>query len=180
MSEYLYSRHLPHGAQTVKHLPAMQEISVRSPGWEDPPEKEMATHSSTLAWKIPWMKEPGRLQSLGLQRVGHDWATSLTDCRIYPEDSPLNWSLSKLCKQCCWDSWYVKGLSQPPQTDSQINNMVFTKSQPHCFLILNPWINTVKNIEISKSVPNKATKAILLLLFVIKKSFKKMSSFIRL
>ena len=56
----------------VKHLPAMQEIWVRSLGWEDPLEKEMATHSSTLVWKIPWMKEPGRQQSMGSQRVGHD------------------------------------------------------------------------------------------------------------
>ena len=59
-------------AQTVKHLPAMQETWVRSLGWEDLLEKEMATHSSTLAWKIPWMEEPGRLQSMGSQRVGHD------------------------------------------------------------------------------------------------------------
>ena len=50
---------------------------LRSLGWEDPLEKDMATHSSTLAWKIPWMEEHGRLQSMGLQRVGHDWATSL-------------------------------------------------------------------------------------------------------
>ena len=59
-------------AQRVKRLPAMQETQVRSLGWEDPLEKEMATHSSTLAWKIPWMEEPDRLQSMGLQRVGHD------------------------------------------------------------------------------------------------------------
>ena len=59
-------------AQTVKHLPAMQETWVQSLGQEDPLEKEMTTHSSTLAWKIPWMDEPGRLQSMGLQRVGHD------------------------------------------------------------------------------------------------------------
>ena len=52
-------------AQTVKHLPAMQETQVQSLGWEDPLEKEMAPHSSTLAWKIPWMEEPGWLQSLG-------------------------------------------------------------------------------------------------------------------
>ena len=51
---------------------------VQSLGWEDPLEKEMATHSSILAWKIPWTEEPGRLQSMGLQRVGHDWATSLS------------------------------------------------------------------------------------------------------
>ena len=59
-------------AQMVKHLPALQETWVRSPGQEDPLEKEMATHSSILAWKIPWTEELGRLQSMGLQRVGHD------------------------------------------------------------------------------------------------------------
>ena len=59
-------------AQMVKYLPAMQETWVQSLGWEDPLEKEMATHSSTLAWKIPWIEEPGRLQSMGWQRVGHD------------------------------------------------------------------------------------------------------------
>ena len=65
-------------AQTVKHLPIMQETWVRSLGREVSLEKEMAAHSSILAWKIPWMEEPGRLQSMGSQRVGHDWATSLT------------------------------------------------------------------------------------------------------
>ena len=59
-------------AQTVKRLPAMQEAWVQSLVQEDPLEKEMATHSSTLAWKIPWTEEPGRLQSLESQRVGHD------------------------------------------------------------------------------------------------------------
>ena len=57
-------------AQTVKHPPAMRETQVQSLGWEDPLEKEMATHSSTLAWKIPWTEEPGRLRSMGWQRVG--------------------------------------------------------------------------------------------------------------
>ena len=60
-------------AQSVKHLPKMRETRVRSLGREDPLEKEMATHSSTLAWKIPWMEEPGRLQSMGSQRVGENW-----------------------------------------------------------------------------------------------------------
>ena len=64
-------------AQRVKRLPTMQETRVRSLGQEDSLEKEMATHSSTLAWKITWTEKPGRLQSMGLQRVGHDWATSL-------------------------------------------------------------------------------------------------------
>ena len=54
-------------AQTVKRLSTMREIRVQSLGWEDPLEKEMAIHSSTIAWKIPWTEEPGRLQSMGLQ-----------------------------------------------------------------------------------------------------------------
>ena len=64
-------------AQMVEHLPAMRETWVHSLAREDPLEKEMATHSSTLAWKIPWTEEPCRLQSMGSQRVGHDWTTSL-------------------------------------------------------------------------------------------------------
>ena len=59
-------------AQAVKRLPTVQETRVRSLGWEDPLEKEMAIHSSTLAWKIPWTEESGRLQSMGSQRVRHD------------------------------------------------------------------------------------------------------------
>ena len=59
-------------AQTVKHLSAMQETQVQPLGQEDPLQKEMAIHSSTLAWKIPWMEEPGGLQSMGLQRDGHN------------------------------------------------------------------------------------------------------------
>ena len=59
-------------AQTVKHLPTMWDTWVQSLGWEDLLEKGVVTHSSILAWKIPWMVEPGRLQSMGSQRVGHD------------------------------------------------------------------------------------------------------------
>ena len=59
-------------AQMVKHLPTMQETWVQSLGQQDPLEKEMATHSSTLAWKIPWTEKPGRLQPMGSQKVGHD------------------------------------------------------------------------------------------------------------
>ena len=82
----------------VKRLPAMWETRVRSLGWEDPLEKAMAIHSSTLAWKIPWKEEPDRLQSMGSQRVGHNSATSLTHSLIagsvysyptwYPSQSP--------------------------------------------------------------------------------------------
>ena len=72
----VFSRYVPMSAflvaQMVKSLLAVWETRVRFLGWEDPLEKEMATHSSILAWKIPWMEEPGRLQSTGSQRVGHD------------------------------------------------------------------------------------------------------------
>ena len=67
-------------AQLLKNVPAMRETWVRFLGQEDALEKEMATHSSTLAWKIPWTEEPGRLQPIGLQRVGHDWATCQYQC----------------------------------------------------------------------------------------------------
>ena len=59
-------------AQTAKRLSAMQETQIRSLGWEDPLEKEMAAYSSILVWKIPWTVEPGRLLSMGSQRVGHN------------------------------------------------------------------------------------------------------------
>ena len=77
--------------QTVKNLPAMQETRVQSLGQEDPPEKGIAIHSSILAWRIPWMEEPGRLQSIGLQRVGHDWEinTLTLGCILY--ESPATW-----------------------------------------------------------------------------------------
>ena len=69
-------------AQMVKRLPTMWETRVQSLDREDPLDKEMATHSSILAWKIPWMEDPGRLQSMGLQRVRHDWATALQGTSI--------------------------------------------------------------------------------------------------
>ena len=78
-------------AQRLKHLPAMWETWVWSLDWEDPLEKEMATHSSILAWRIPWKEEPGGLQSTGSQRVRHDWVTSLS----------LSFHFSQLPKPCC-------------------------------------------------------------------------------
>ena len=62
--------------QSLKNLPTVQETQVRSLGWEDPLEKEMATYSSILAWKISWTEKPGGLQSMGLQRVGNDGVTN--------------------------------------------------------------------------------------------------------
>ena len=63
-------------AQTIKNRPAMQETWVRSLSWEDPLEEGLTTYSSILAWRIPWTEELGGLQSMGSQRVGHDWATN--------------------------------------------------------------------------------------------------------
>ena len=78
-ASFLYKKHSPFlfcraslVAQIVKNLPAMQETWVQSLGWADPLEKGMATHSSILAWRISWTEKPGRLQSIGSQRVGHD------------------------------------------------------------------------------------------------------------
>ena len=79
-------------AQMVKSLPTMQETWVQSLDQENPLEKGMATHCSILAWKIPWMEEPGGLQSIGSQRVGHDWATSLSFSFHLPLDpSKVPW-----------------------------------------------------------------------------------------
>ena len=82
-------------AQRLKHLPGMQEIWVRSLGWEDPLEKEMAIHSSILAWRIPWTEKPSKLQSTGSQRVRHNWVTSphlsLTkEARIYNGEKKIS------------------------------------------------------------------------------------------
>ena len=69
-------------AQMVKNLPAMQETRVWSPGWENPLEKKLATQPNILAWKIPWAEEPDGLQSLGSQRIWHDWATHTTNTKL--------------------------------------------------------------------------------------------------
>ena len=71
-------------ARMVKNLPAVQETWVWSLGWEDPLEKGMATHSSVLAWRIPWTEEPDRLQFTGSQRVRHDWATNTQGGEVAP------------------------------------------------------------------------------------------------
>ena len=86
-------------AQMVKSLPTMQETWVQSLGREGLLEKEMATHSRILAWKIPWTEEPGRLQSMGLQRVRHDWATSLHSTLCNPNID------ARPRKRHPWDRW---------------------------------------------------------------------------
>ena len=78
-------------AQTIRHLPTMRETQVQSLSQGDLLEKEMAIHSSILAWKIPWMVEPGRLQSMGSQRVRHDWER-LTACWV---SLPYTWHIQQ-------------------------------------------------------------------------------------
>ena len=77
-TELTFANRIPWWLKDSKRLPPMQETQFWSLGWEDPLEKEMIAHSSILAWRIPWTEERGRLQATGSQRVGHDWATSLT------------------------------------------------------------------------------------------------------
>ena len=89
----------------VKHLSTMRETWLPSLGQEDPLEKETAIRSSTIAWKILWTEEPGRLQSLGSQRVGHDWATSLSP--------PLMASSLWLDPQVSWPVTFNSALLSP-------------------------------------------------------------------
>ena len=102
-------------AQTVKNLPAMEETQVWPLGQKDPLEKGMATHSSILAWRIPWTEEPGRLQSMGSQRVGHDWATSTFTSALWQvrsSASPLDLG-NKSPFPSCWLKGYC---SRPLQS----------------------------------------------------------------
>ena len=73
LSSFSFKRGFPSGS-VIKNLPANTEIQVRSLGWEDPLEEGMATHSSVLAWKVPWTEEPGRPESVGSRRVRHEWS----------------------------------------------------------------------------------------------------------
>ena len=92
-------------AQIVKSLPAMRETWLQSLGREDPLEKKMATHSSILAWEVPWMEEPDWLQSMGSQRVRHDWASSLLGDLCTPPFEK-QWSIGYLLSQILWDLLY--------------------------------------------------------------------------
>ena len=95
-------------AQTVKNPPTVQETWVQSLGWEDTLEKEMATHSSILAWRIPWTEEPGGLQFTGSQRVGHDWATFSS-----LQDKPGGSDGKRIC-QWCGRPGSIPGLGRYP------------------------------------------------------------------
>ena len=115
-------------AQRVKRLPAVQETWVRSLGQEDPLEKEMAAHSSTLAWKIPWTEKPGRLQSMGSQRVGHNWVTSLS-LSLSPLSPPKHKVLLQHMKisLLCINQGMMEILQkQKPSVPSPTNKIPFT------------------------------------------------------
>ena len=87
-------------AQRLKRPPPMRETRVRSLGQEDPLEKEMAIHSSILAWRILWTENPSRLQSTGSQRVGHDWVTSPSPRQVYFKQAPENGTSLHWCDRC--------------------------------------------------------------------------------
>ena len=113
-------------AQMIKRLLAMRETRVRSLGGEDLLEKEMATHSSTLAWRIPWTEEPGRLQSTGSQRVGHDWATSLSlSCM------DMSWTIKSECWRIyAFKLWFWRRLLRVPRTARRSNQLILKEINP--------------------------------------------------
>ena len=121
-------------AQMVKNLPAVQETWVQSLGWEDPQAKGMATHSNILARRIPWTEEPGKLQSMGLQRVRHDWATNIF----------ISW----MC--CSTMSRSVSGIKTIPCAQHfQPGNQ---EREPTTWSFLCSFLNTLTGILTSQSV----------------------------
>ena len=133
----------------VKHLPTTRETWVWSLGWEDLLEKETATHSSILAWKIPWMEEPGRLQSMGSQRIGHDWAacTFTHLVRGFPGGTSGKEPTCQCrsCKRCGFDPWVRK----IPWRRAQQPSPLFLPEESHGQRSLegySPWGFTDSNI----------------------------------
>ena len=132
----------------------MQETRVWSLGWEDPLEKEMGTHSNILAWKTPWTDEPGRLQSMGSQRVGYDWATSLS-LSYYLKYSPLEvYSAYPLTVTSTKTHWQTNSASihfsslmwRLPLSPSHLKGVFWVempwsevKSLSHVWLSVTPW-----------------------------------------
>ena len=118
-------------AQRVKRLAAVWETQVQFLVWEDPLEKAMATHSSTLAWKIPWTEEPGRLQSMGSLRVRHDWATSLSlflSCTGEGNGNPLQCSCLENPRDggawwATYSPWGLKESDTTERTHSHFNQL---------------------------------------------------------
>ena len=109
--------------QMVKNPPAMQETQVWSPSWEDPLEEGIITHFSILAWRIPWTKEPGGLQSMGLQRVWHAWATN-----THFGFAEQTWSLQKPDSHLTLSTMWLSLLNMTEMTAHVIS------SKPHCYI----------------------------------------------
>ena len=145
--------------QTVKNPPAMQETQVWSLDWEDSLKKWMATHASILTWRIPWTEEPGGLQSMGLQRVRHNWATNsftfpLYQLRLwyyfYPVtihtkglDSSFAAAITNYCtkvQKTCSSHWWL--LSKPPKGNSinRYENKMINKSWNRLMSFSSKWI----------------------------------------
>ena len=112
-------------AQTIKNLPAMQEMQVRSLGQKDPLEKGMATHSSVLAWRFPWTEEPGGLQSMELQRVGHNWATNTHTSDDLAVSKKLEFQGYWLKPPC---TWVYMGYHSGPLMLWLLENTIFFKN----------------------------------------------------
>ena len=142
-------------AQIVKHLPTMQETRVRSLGWEDPLEKDMATHSSILAWRIPWTEETGRLLSVGSQRVRHDWAADTlilgwpcsTRLSRHPGPHDLS-SLLSLGHRSCWH--WPRNL----RPRSWFGNNQGKQGRRKSFF---PWRSKFKNLHLLHHISQKLT-----------------------
>ena len=118
-------------AQSVKHLLTMWETQVRSLGWEDPLEKKMATHSSTLAWKIPWTEEPGGLQSMGSQRVRQGWTTKLSTFSFAKSFNPDPNSFQKFL--CTFSFVFY--------TEVPIKMYVYCHQEYHWYIVIFRLIN---------------------------------------
>ena len=120
----------------------MWETWVQSLGWEDPVEKGTATHSNILAWKIPWIEEPGRLQSMGLQRVGHDWASKIrTQRKFFLQRSvfwlcffPLDYKIIEIA-----NSFWEFTLYPRQYTKTNFNIIVVVQSLSCVRLFVTPW-----------------------------------------
>ena len=138
----------------VKNLPAMQETRIQSLGWEDPLEKRIATHSSILCWRIPWTEEPGRPQSMGLQRSRQDW--KLTQIK----ESWENWFPSSLSY---WQCSTQKGThSQKLDHAGTLKNTVLLFSGYQSMVFCYSSLNSLKRKCFTFSVLSRMSKALIM------------------
>ena len=130
-------------AQMVKSLPVMRETWVQSLGREDPLEKQIATHSSILAWRIPWTEEPGGLQSMGSQRVGHDWGTNIFSFHFHGHAGVMFPPGGKTAGQPGLDAgveWMTVIDLQDPQRKKYLFLLYFLRLYFHCSVDPVCWI----------------------------------------